>query len=294
MPDIEPRRSVLYVPADNPHAITKARSLPVDAVILDLEDSVPPEAKNTARESLRATLADPFGREVAVRINGLDTEWATEDILAAIAAGADAILVPKVEGPGVLCTVAEALDQADALGAMDLWAMIETPKALLHLAAIAQLAHTPAVPLSAFVIGTNDLAFATRVTLGNGRAAYLPWFTQIVAAARAYGLDVIDGPCNDFRDGTRLEAECLQARSLGMDGKSLIHPDQIETANRVFAPTAAERAEAEKIVTAFAAPENQGKAVLALDGRMIERLHLVAAQRVLVLAAAIEEKGAPV
>ena len=290
MPDIEPRRSVLYVPADKPHAITKARSLPVDAVILDLEDSVAPDAKGAARESLREALAEPFGREVAVRINALDSEWATEDILAAIAVGADAILVPKVEGPGVLCTVAEALDQADALGTIDLWAMVETPKALLHLAAIAQLADTPAVPLSTFVIGTNDLAFATHVSLANGRAAYVPWFVQIVAAARAYGLDVIDGPCNDFRDSIRLEAECVQARSLGMDGKSIIHPDQIETANRVFAPTGMERVEAEKIVTAFAAPENQGKAVLALDGHMIERLHLAAAQRVLVLAAAIKEK----
>ena len=244
MPDIAPRRSVLYVPADRPRAIAKARTFPVDAVILDLEDSVAPERKAEAREALRAALAEPFQCEVAVRINGLDTEWSTEDILAAIAVGADALLVPKVEGPGALLTVAEALNQADALDASEIWAMIETPKALLHLPAIAALADSPGVPLAAFVIGTNDLSVATQVPLADGRAAYLPWFMQIIAAARAHRLDILDGPCGDFRDAARLEAECLQARSLGMDGKTLIHPDQVATANRIFAPTDAECADA--------------------------------------------------
>jgi len=291
MPDIDPRRSVLYVPADKPRALLKARSLPVDVVIVDLEDSVAPERKAEAREALRESLVERFSATLVIRVNGLETEWATEDILAAIAIRADAILVPKVEGPGALSTVAETLDLADALDAIDLWAMIETPKALMHLPAIAALADRPEVPLAALVIGTNDLAAATRVPLAEGRAAFVPWFMQIVAAARAHGLDVIDGPCADFRDAARLEAECLQARALGMDGKSLIHPDQIEAANRIFAPSTAERREAEKIVAAFGRPENQGKGVIALDGRMLERLHLLAAERVLVLDRAITERS---
>jgi citrate lyase subunit beta/citryl-CoA lyase len=170
--------------------------------------------------------------------------------------------------------------------------MIETPKALLHLAAIASLADEPNVPLAAFVIGTNDLATATRVPLAPDRAALVPWFAQIVAAGRAYGIDVIDGVCNDFRDIARFEAECRQARALGLDGKTLIHPVQVEAANRIFAPTAEERREAEIIVAAFARPENQAKGVIALDGRMVERLHLAEAERVLVLAAAIAEREA--
>ena len=288
MSDIVPRRSVLYVPADKPRAIAKARTLPVDAVILDLEDSIAPEKKAEAREALRAALDEPFGGDVAVRINALSSEWATEDILAAIAARVDAILVPKVEGPGALQIVADALAQTDAPEAIEIWAMIESPKALLHLPAIAGLATS--VPLTTFVIGTNDLAVASRVPLVEGRAAYVPWLMQIIAAARAYEIDVIDGPCNDFGNLMKLEAECLQARSLGMDGKSLIHPDQVATANRVFSPTDVECAEAKTIVAAFARPENQNKAVIAYDGRMLERLHLAEAERVLVLAAAIKER----
>ncbi len=290
MPDIQPRRSVLYVPANKPRAIEKARSLPADAVILDLEDSVAPEEKERAREAMRDALTEPFASEVAVRINGLDTEWATEDILAALAAHADAVLVPKPDGPGDVRVVADALDQADALDSVDIWVMVETPKALLNLPSIAALADDPAVPLACFVIGTNDLSLATRVPLSQDRAAFVPWFMQIIAAGRAHGIDVIDGPCNAFRDLPRFEAECRQARALGMDGKSLIHPDQIAPANTIFAPTTEERAAAEQVVAAFAKPENQDKAVIALDGRMVERLHLAEAERVLVLAAAIAER----
>jgi citrate lyase subunit beta/citryl-CoA lyase len=291
MPDIQPRRSVLFVPANRPSAIAKARTLPVDAVILDLEDAVPPEGKAEAREALRTALKEPFSRPVAVRINALSTEWATEDILAAIAIRADAVLVPKVDGPGALCTVAEALDQGDTLESTELWAMIETPKALLHLSSIASLADDSATPLAAFVIGTNDLSLAARVPLASDRAAFVPWIMAIVAAARAHGIDVIDGVCNAFRDAARFEVECRQARALGLDGKALIHPDQVEAANRIFAPTDEERAEAEKIVAAFATPENQMKGVIAVEGHMLERLHLTQAQRLLVLAAAIAERN---
>jgi citrate lyase subunit beta/citryl-CoA lyase len=292
MPDIQPRRSVLYVPADKPRAIAKARTLPIDAVIFDLEDSVAPEAKAAAREALREALVEPLSCEVAVRVNGLDTDWATEDILAAVAAGAGAVLVPKAEGPAAIRAVAEALDQADALDATEIWAMIETPKALLHLPAIAALAEDVEVPLAVFLIGANDLSLATRVPESEERAAFVPWFMQIVAAARAHGVDVIDSPLGAFRDLGRLEAECRQARALGMDGKQLIHPAQVEIANRIFAPTAAERERAEAVVAAFARPENSGKGVIALDGRMVERLHLMEAERVLVLAAAIADREA--
>jgi len=292
MPEMKPRRSVLYVPADKPRAVAKARTLAADAVIFDLEDSVAPEAKPAAREALREALAEPLAAEVAVRINGLDTEWATEDLLAAIAVRADAVLVPKVDGPEAIRAIVDALDQADALERTAVWAMIETPKALLSLSAIAALAETPGVPLAAFVVGTNDLALATRVPLEPDRAAFVPWLMQIVAAARAYGIDVIDGPLNTFADIARLEAEYRQARALGMDGKSLIHPSQIAPANRIFAPSEEELAAAMEVVAAFARPENAGKGVIALDGRMVERLHLVAAQRLLALAAAIAERDA--
>lgn len=289
MTDIQPRRSVLYVPADRPRAIAKARTLPVDAVVIDLEDSIAPEGKAGAREAMREALRERFPCELVVRINGLDTEWATEDILAAVAAGADAILLTKVERPGDVTRVSEALANADA-SETGIWAMIETPKALLHLPAIAALADRPDVRLDCLVLGTNDLALATRVPVERDRAAFVPWFMQVVAAARAHDLDVLDGVLNDYRDEARLEAECHHSRLLGMDGKTLIHPAQVDAANRAFRPTPEEIAEAEKVVAAFALPENAGKGVIGMDGKMVERLHLLAAERALVLAAAIAER----
>jgi len=185
--------------------------------------------------------------------------------------------------------VVEALNQADGLDTTDIWAMIESPTALLHLPAIAALARGPA-PLGCFVIGTNDLSLATRVPQAEGRAAFVPWLMQIVAAARAYGIDVIDGTCNDYRDTARLAAECRQAKSLGMDGKSLIHPDQVAIANQIFAPSEDERAEAEAIVAAFALPQNRNVGVIGHDGRMVERLHLMQAERTLSIAATIAQR----
>lgn len=292
MTDIQPRRSVLYVPADRPRAIAKARTLPIDSVVIDLEDSIAPEGKAAAREAMREALAERFPCELVVRINGLDTEWATEDILAAIAVGADAILVTKVQGPGDVVTVAEALSNADAPEATGIWAMIETPKALLHLPAIAALADRPDIRLDCLVLGTNDLALATRVPVERDRAAFVPWFMQVVAAARAHDLDVLDGVLNDYRDERRLEEECRHSRLMGMDGKTLIHPAQVDAANRAFRPSREEIAEAEKICAAFALPENAGKGVIGIDGKMAERLHLMAAERTLVLAAAIAEREA--
>jgi citrate lyase subunit beta/citryl-CoA lyase len=283
-----PRRSVLYVPADKPRAIAKARTLGADAVIFDLEDAIAPEGKAAAREALRQTLTnEPFDCEVAIRINGMGTEWATEDILAAIAARADAILVPKVTGPEELRIVGDSLADTDAIGRTSVWTMVETPKAILRVAEIAALAET-GVPLRALVLGTNDIVLETRVQPGEDRAALVPWFTQIVIAARAYGLDVIDGVFNVFRDEARFEAEARQARLLGMDGKSLIHPVQVEPANRIFAPQPDDIARARSILAAFADPANAGKGVIALDGTMVERLHVNEAERLLALSAGIE------
>lgn len=284
---IKPRRSVLYMPGANARALEKARTLPADALVLDLEDSVAPAAKEDARklvcEMVRAR-AYP-GREVAVRINGLDTPWGEDDLRAACAAGADAILAPKVAGPDDAIALQRRMDAGGAPAAMGLWLMMETPRAVLEAPAIAA-ARTQAPRLSAFVIGANDLAKETRVRLAPGRAALLPWLMQILLAARAHGLDVIDAVYNDHADLAGFAAECAQARDLGMDGKSLIHPAQIAPCNDAFTPSAEETAQARAIVAAFERPENAGLGVISMDGRMVERLHLDMARRVLALATA--------
>ncbi|MDQ0325576.1 citrate lyase subunit beta/citryl-CoA lyase [Rhodopseudomonas julia] len=281
-------RSLIYVPADKPRALAKARGLVADAIIVDLEDAVAPDRKEDAREALREALAEPFSAPVLVRINGLSSEWATEDLLAALAARPEGLLVPKVESAADLERVADALDQADALDRISLWAMIETPKALLNLAEIA--ASSEKLPLKGFVLGLNDLAKETGVRPAHDRGAFLPWMMSVIAAARAYGLVAIDGVLNDFGDDARLEAECEHARALGFDGKSLIHPRQIDTANRIFAPSAEEIAEAETIVEAFARPENAGKGAIGIEGRMVERLHLHVAESLLARARAIADR----
>ena len=284
-------RSVLYVPADRPRAIAKAREVPCDALVIDLEDSIAPEGKDAARETMRSSVAEaPFGKPFAVRINAFDTEWATEDVLAALAAGADALLLTKVRGPEDIHQATDMLATADAT--TEIWAMIETPRALLCLPEIVALAEKSAAPLTCLVLGTNDLALEMRATLTPDRAAFVPWFMQIIAAARAYGLSVIDGVLNDFRDAERFEAECRQGRTLGMDGKTLIHPAQIEAANRVFAPSEDDIADARLVVEAFGRPENAGKGVIGMDGRMVERLHLTAAERILAQADTIARRNA--
>jgi citrate lyase subunit beta / citryl-CoA lyase len=283
------RRSVLYVPGDRPRPLAKARELAADAVIIDLEDAVAPDAKAAGRQIMQAALAEGGYRcELVVRSNGINTEWAADDIVAAVEAGADAVLVPKISSAADVRAAARQLHDAGAPERMRLWAMIETPKALLNMAEIAACASGRAPLLACFVIGTNDLAVATRARLTPGREAFVPWFAQIVAAAHAYGIDVIDGVLNDFSDAARLEAECRQARHLGMDGKSLIHPSQIEPANRLFSPSAEELDEARAIVEAFARPENAGKGVVGVGGRMAEIMHLREAERLLALA-----EGAP-
>jgi len=287
---VRPRRSVLYMPGSNARAMEKARALPADAVILDLEDAVAPDAKATARELIvKALQQGGFGRrEVVVRVNGLDTAWWAED-LAVAAAGPDAVLVPKVSTPEQLRQVAARLAGVGAAPGLRVWAMMETPLAVLNVAGIAAAAREPATRLAAFVMGTNDLAKDTRARIVPGRAPMLPWLMTCVAAARAFGLDILDGVYNDIGNAEGFAAECRQARDLGFDGKTLIHPQQIAPCNEAFSPTPEEVAWARKIIAAFDQPENAGKGVLQIEGRMVERLHADMARRTVAIADAIAQ-----
>jgi citrate lyase subunit beta / citryl-CoA lyase len=285
-----PRRSVLYMPGSNTRAMEKARELPIDAVILDLEDAVAADAKAKARELIIETLAKGGfgGREVLVRINGLDTPWWRDD-LAVAAAGPDALLVPKISTPEQLREVTKHLVGVRAEAHIRVWAMMETPLAMLNAGAIAAAATDPLTRLAGFVMGTNDLAKDTRARLVPGRAPMLPWLMTCVAAARAYGLDILDGVYNDLGNAEGFAAECAQARDLGFDGKTLIHPQQIAPCNAAFSPTAEEVASARKIIAAFDLPENANKGVIQIDGRMVERLHADMARRTVAIADAIAQ-----
>jgi len=288
-----PRRSVLYMPGSNARAIEKARTLPADCVILDLEDSVAPDAKAAARTQVsQAITAGGFGtREVIVRVNGLDTEWWYEDLGVIVTTRPDAILIPKISRPDELKRVDQELANMRADPDIRVWAMMESPLAMLNardIAAVAQNPQATQARLAAFVMGTNDLAKDTRARIIPGRAPMLPWLMTCVAAARAYGIDIIDGVYNDLGNPAGFAEECVQARDLGFDGKTLIHPNQIEACNAVFAPNAEEVAQARKVIDAFERPENKGKGVIALDGRMVERLHADMARRTVAIADAIE------
>ena len=287
---IRPRRSMLYMPGSNARAIEKARELPADGVILDLEDAVAPDAKAQAREMVvQALQKGGFGgREVLVRINGLDTAWWRDD-LAVAAAGPDALLLPKVSTPEQLRELARHFVGVGAEARIRVWAMMETPLAMLNARDIAAAALDPATRLAGFVMGTNDLAKETRARIVPGRAPMLPWLTACVAAARAYGLAILDGVYNELGDLEGFSAECRQARDLGFDGKTLIHPQQIAPCNAAFSPAPEEVAWARKIIAAFDLPENAGKGVIQIEGRMVERLHAEMARQVV----AIAEAGAP-
>lgn len=281
-----PRRSVLYVPATNGKALSKVGTLACDAVIIDLEDAVAPDAKDAAREAMRDFVreARPQHCELVIRINALSGEWGTEDLLAAVACRPHAILLPKVDGPRDILDANDALDEMDADPELALWAMIETPRAVLNLREIVELGRSPSARLACLVAGTNDLAKETGARMTPDRRNLAAWLSQIVIAARASGLDALDGVSNDFRDLAAFAAECEQGRDLGFDGKTLIHPAQIEPANAAFSPGEAEVADARAIVAAFAEPENAGKGVISLEGRMVERLHLAQAERLLARA----------
>jgi citrate lyase subunit beta/citryl-CoA lyase len=290
---LRPRRSVLYMPGANARALEKAKQLPADALILDLEDSVAPEAKATAREQVtKAVKGDGYGkRELVIRINTLDTVWGAEDLAAAAAVGPDGILVPKVSGPADIEQVTDALRRAGAPGKTKVWAMIETPIGVLHAAQIAATARQAGGRLACFILGLNDLHKETRAEVTPDRLSAIYWLSACITAARAYGIDILDSVFNNFRDADGYRRECVQGRQLGFDGKTLIHPDQIAAANEVFSPSADEVTTARKIVAAFELPENKGKGVINLDGRMVELLHAEMAKRTVAIADAIAAVG---
>ena len=284
-----PRRSVLYMPGSNARAIEKARSLPADGVILDLEDAVAPDAKAQARaQVVDAVKAGGFGfREVFIRINGIDTPWHADDLDAAAHAAPDAILVPKIGRVEQLERVGQRLLDMKIDHKTRIWAMIETPEAIFNINALAAEAHDSETRLAGFVMGTNDLAKETRARIVPGRQPMLSWLMRCLLAAHAHRIDILDGVYNDLSDAKGFEAECAQARDMGFDGKTLIHPNQIEPCNTVFSPSAEEVAQARKLIAAFELPENQGKGVVQVDGRMVERMHAEMAQRTVEIADAI-------
>jgi len=290
---IIPRRSVLYMPGANARALEKARALPADCLLFDLEDSVAPEEKSLARNQVIAAVqAGGYApREVVIRVNAQSTPWGGEDLRMVAGAGADGLLLPKVDGPEALAEVRKTLADYGAPADLALWAMIETPLAIIHATEIAAAAASERNPLTVFVMGTNDLAKETRAALAPGRTPMLPWLSTCVLAARAYGLDIIDGVFNDFADDAGFAAECEQGRELGMDGKTLIHPSQIEPCNLAFSPSADEVERAREIIAAFGKPENAGKGAISINGRMVERLHADMARRTVALAEAIEARG---
>ncbi len=276
--DTRPYRSVLYIPGSKERALDKATTLDVDAIIFDLEDAVAPDEKAAARGTLAAALADKdYGRRLRiVRINGLDTEWGRADAEAVRGMACDAVLLPKVDGPEQI----EAL--AAITGDLPVWAMMETPRAMLNAAAIA--AHPK---LAGFVMGTNDLAKDLQTRFRSDRLPLLTALSLCVLAAKAEGIVIVDGVYNAFKDEDGLRAECEQGRDLGMDGKTLIHPAQVAIANTVFAPSEAEIDLARRQIAAFEAAEAAGQGVAVVDGKIVENLHVVTARQTLAKAEAI-------
>ncbi|MCW5696395.1 MAG: CoA ester lyase [Bauldia sp.] len=289
-----PRRSVLFLPGGNARALSKAETLPADVLVFDLEDAVTPENKESARRMVASAIAErDYGeRELIVRINGLDSRWAAGDIAAVVPLQPDGLLVPKISRAEDVRRVRAALRAAGAETNVAIWAMMETPLAVLNAAAIAATSRDSGAPLEGFVIGTNDLAAETEIRPGPDRAPMLSWLTTCLLAARAYGISIVDGIYNDFNNAAGFAAECAQARMLGMDGKSLIHPNQVEVCNTTFTPTAEELAWAQSILAAFDRPENAGKQVVAISGRTVERLHARLARRMVATAHAAERPPA--
>ncbi|CAI8197470.1 MAG: (3S)-malyl-CoA thioesterase [Alphaproteobacteria bacterium] len=283
---IRPRRSALYMPGANARALEKARSLDADCLLLDLEDAVAPDAKDEARTQICDALRDGgYGaRELVVRINALDTPWGTDDLAALNAlpeaARPHAVLAPKVSRVDEIDELVTDLPQGCAL-----WIMVETPEAIFNIESLA--ARAADSPLAAFVMGTNDLAKEMRAALAKGRAPLMTALSLTLLAARRYGLTILDGVFNDIADEEGFMAECRQGADMGFDGKTLIHPSQLAMCNALFAPSEDEVAQARDVVAAFAAPENAGKGVLKINGKMTELLHRDMAARILAIAEAI-------
>ena len=281
---LRPRRSVLYMPAANERALEKAKTLPADAIIFDLEDAVAADAKIAARaNAFAATSSGEYGnRELTIRCNGLDTEWGRDDLVAAAVSGASAVVVPKVGSIETVHSVASILDLAGAPPSMTIWAMIETPTAIFDVRQIVRHHR-----VSVLVMGTNDLARELRAALVPGRHPLLPHLATALAAARESGKVILDGVYNDVKDSEGFRAECVQGAEMGFDGKTLIHPGQVEICNDVWAPTDDEVVHARRVIDAFDEGLREGRGVVTVDGRMIENLHVANARRVLAVADAI-------
>ena len=285
---LRPRRSVLYMPAANDRALEKAQSIPADAIIFDLEDAVAPDAKPDARsKAVAAVQSGRYGnRELTIRCNGLDTQWGADDVKAAGAAGPAALVIPKVDSVEYVDQVSALLDEAGAPSGVKVWPMIETPAAIFNVRAIA--AHSRVAVL---VMGTNDLAKELRSPLVPSRHPLVPHLATALLAAREAGKVILDGVYNDVKNPEGFEAECRQGMEMGFDGKTLIHPSQVEPANDMWAPTADEIGYAERVIAAFDEAVADGRGVVTVDGRMIENLHVDNARRVLATAAAIAAVG---
>jgi citrate lyase subunit beta / citryl-CoA lyase len=290
---IRPRRSLLFMPGSNARALEKARNLPADGLILDLEDSVAPEAKARARDQIaQAVMAKGFGkREILIRTNGLDTSWWADDVAMAGAVEPDGILVPKVSNVEDLDKIGSRLKEIGAGAKVKVWAMIETARAVLDADKLAASVGDPKTRLAGFVFGPNDISRETRIRMMPGRAAMIPMITHCILAAHAHGLEMLDGPYGDIGNLDGFAAECAQGRDLGFDGKTLIHPSHIDACNAVFTPPAEDVAEARKIIAAFELPENVSRGAIQLDGRMVERLHAEMARRTIAIADAIAAMG---
>lgn len=280
-----PRRSVLYMPGARARALEKAKGLPADALILDLEDAVTPAEKSTARDLVVNAVGEGgYGeREIIIRVNGADTEWGADDLAAAAAAGPDAILVPKVESAAMIVEAAEKIAAHGAPEKTAIWAMMETPRGILNAQEIA--ASHPR--LAAMVLGTNDLVKELRASHQPGRAPVMTALSLTLMAARGFGLACIDGVYNAFMDEDGLRAECVQGRDMGFDGKTLIHPAQLAVTNEVFAPSAEALAEAHEQLAAFEEVEAAGGGVAVVNGRIVENLHVETARRLIAEADAI-------
>lgn len=287
--DLRPRRSVLYMPGANTRALEKAKGLDADALILDLEDSVAPDAKAEARENVCAAVAsgDYGSRELTIRVNSIETEWHADDVVATAQAGPSAIVVPKVNSPADVASIEDALERAGAPDHTAIWAMVETPQAMLDASAVAAASER----LTVLVMGTNDLAKELHAEHVPGRQPLLTGLGLCLLAARAQGKVILDGVYNDIRNADGFEAECLQGAQMGFDGKTLIHPSQLETTNRTFAPSEDEIASSTEIIEAFEAAEADGRGVVTVNGRMIENLHVDNARRVLAMAEAIAARS---
>jgi citrate lyase subunit beta/citryl-CoA lyase len=286
---VRPRRSFLFMPGSNARALEKAKTLAADGFIFDLEDAVAPDLKQAARQQIADAVGSrTYGnREILVRINGLDTSWWLEDVGMVAKVHPDGIVIPKVQSPDQLTAISDRLGDINADHAIRVWAMIETPLGVLHAEEIARQARDFEVRLEGFIIGPNDIARETRMRTVKGRSPMLPALSNCIFAARAHGIDILDGVYNDFSDAEGFARECAQAREMGFDGKTLIHPSQIEACNAAFTPDADEVTRAREILAAFEKPENAGKGAIQLGGQMVERLHMEMAKRTVAIADAI-------